>query len=332
MVKRLLFILLAFCGGMLIIVLLLSVVFWIKDSRQPAPAQVRDDIELFRKSEIVGLPHENVPGAQGHIAGVEVRINNLGLRGPDTAEDKPAGGLRIAVVGDSIVFGQGVEESETLPALLAELLEKDAGGRKVEWVNSGVLGYNTAQQAVLFKERVLKLDIDLLVLGITEINDPELGPFRFKSERAERYRKSLWWKIAPVRVIMEWKAFEEYLEASKDYVRGLYDPASPNWPIFVASLTQIRDECRARDIPLIVISFPVIEDGDTFAAERKKLKVLLSQLGMAYVDPKPELAKHPWKSLVVGDKDFHPNATAQKIFAGLLFEKIMSMQLLTTTE
>ena len=45
--------------------------------------------------------------------GVEMAVNKLGLRGPEVAQEKPAGTLRLLGLGDSFTFGVGVGEEHT---------------------------------------------------------------------------------------------------------------------------------------------------------------------------------------------------------------------------
>src|SRR5262249_25714335 len=48
-----------------------------------------------------------------------LRINRYSQRGEDYSLEKVAGETRLVVVGDSIAFGQGVNDEESFPALLA---------------------------------------------------------------------------------------------------------------------------------------------------------------------------------------------------------------------
>jgi len=49
------------------------------------------------------------PGARGRWAGVEVEINDKGVRGPELPYEKPAGVRRIVWLGDSVTFGFRIE-------------------------------------------------------------------------------------------------------------------------------------------------------------------------------------------------------------------------------
>lgn len=76
---------------------------------------------------------ELIPGASWvSEAGVEYRINSLGMRGPEPAPSGP----RLLLLGDSVPFGSLVAQEETFAALLGE------AGRSV--LNGGVPGYALA--------------------------------------------------------------------------------------------------------------------------------------------------------------------------------------------
>jgi hypothetical protein len=79
--------------------------------------------------------------------GVHVRTNEDGLRAPMSfAREKPADVFRIVLLGDSQAFGWGVRFEDTVGEALRALLEQ-ASDRRVEVINTGVPGYNAAQEA-----------------------------------------------------------------------------------------------------------------------------------------------------------------------------------------
>ena len=61
--------------------------------------------------------------------------NSLGLRGPELGDDDPAV-PRLLAIGDSVTHGWGVDEDESYPSVLQELLGER--GHRVQVVNAGV--------------------------------------------------------------------------------------------------------------------------------------------------------------------------------------------------
>jgi hypothetical protein len=116
------------------------------------------------------------PGAHGWAIGEGkeyIRINSDGLRDREHALQKPAGKLRIAVLGDSYVEGMNVSLEQTFPAVLERDLSHCAAleNRKVEVINFGVSGYGTTQELLTLREHVWKYDPDLVLLAFYTGND-----------------------------------------------------------------------------------------------------------------------------------------------------------------
>jgi hypothetical protein len=96
-----------------------------------------------------------------------VRINALGLRGGEVRPAKAPGTKRVLVLGDSFVFGVGVDEEHLFTSRLSELLTDSPGG-PYEVVNMGVSGYSTDQEYLLFRELGRTLGPDLVLLVVTD--------------------------------------------------------------------------------------------------------------------------------------------------------------------
>jgi lysophospholipase L1-like esterase len=97
---------------------------------------------------------ELAPGTRREL-GVTVGVNPLGFR---DAERPPKSGPRAMVIGDSSIYGFGVEDRETMPARL----EAATG---VPVVNAGVPGYSTFQALNALRMRGLDLEPDLLIVA-----------------------------------------------------------------------------------------------------------------------------------------------------------------------
>ncbi len=102
---------------------------------------------------------EIAPGVRQE-RGITVRINHLGLRGPEWGLEKPPGKRRIVAIGDSSVFGFGVKESETFTAQLDQRL-----GDEVQVINAGIPGYSTYQAINLLQIRLLALAPDVIIVA-----------------------------------------------------------------------------------------------------------------------------------------------------------------------
>lgn len=90
-----------------------------------------------------------------------VPINRLGYRGPEPADPRPPGLLRIAVLGDSVAFGSAA----AWPEILAERLGRSLPGHEVEVLNFGVPGYTVVQGLRQFEDEVAPLAPDLVLVA-----------------------------------------------------------------------------------------------------------------------------------------------------------------------
>lgn len=117
------------------------------------------------------------PGTEGwwrKEGNARVRINRDGLRDDaDHPVPKPAGELRIAVLGDSCAEALQVPADQTFWALLETELARcpAAAGRNVEALNFGVSGYGTAQELLTLRHHAWKYDPDLVLLAFYSGND-----------------------------------------------------------------------------------------------------------------------------------------------------------------
>ena len=92
--------------------------------------------------------------ARFSFAGGTITTNSLGLRSP---EPDPSASRRVLSLGDSTVFGHGVEDGQTFTAKIGQITGYDAQ-------NAGVPGYTCAQSAHRYRELapVLKPDVVLV--------------------------------------------------------------------------------------------------------------------------------------------------------------------------
>src|SRR6266852_7744663 len=116
------------------------------------------------------------PGVAGHYqreGESDVRINSDGLRDREHAKAKPAGTVRIAVLGDSFSEAMHVPMEQTFWSLLERKLQECNAfpGKKIEVINFGVSGYGTAQELLTLQQRVWDYSPDLVVLAFTTYND-----------------------------------------------------------------------------------------------------------------------------------------------------------------
>jgi lysophospholipase L1-like esterase len=110
------------------------------------------------------------PSSQFQFARRPVTTNSLGFRSPEPVVGE--GVFRVMALGDSTVFGHGVRDTQSFPALLWGLLQARA---PADVQNGGVPGYTCPQSALIYERNVERAQPDLLLLYLGNSDAFEAG-------------------------------------------------------------------------------------------------------------------------------------------------------------
>jgi lysophospholipase L1-like esterase len=115
----------------------------------------------------------NVRWHQSDEGEADVVINRWGFRDRDWTLAKPAGTVRVALLGDSFVDGLQVPADSTWARVAERRLNacRAFGDSAVEVMNFGVSGYGTAQELQTLRHQVLRFRPDIVVLSFLPGND-----------------------------------------------------------------------------------------------------------------------------------------------------------------
>lgn len=169
---------------------------------------------------------------------VVVRTNEDGLRTRHSRRSFLDHRTRIAVLGDSFVFGDKVRQEAAFPEVLEGILRRRLGREDLAVLNTGVASYSPFLERLLF-DAVLKEyrpTVVLLLLDATDIGDdhkyrgearrpdgaapfdlPDPGDITYLGGVAEVLRENLPWMIAPVRRVFPFAELGEGLKPRYDY-------------------------------------------------------------------------------------------------------------------
>jgi lysophospholipase L1-like esterase len=156
--------------------------------RMFSPQDLR--LNFSQWDEYVGFV--NIPGIEGTTVHTDyqmtVHINSKGLRDREIDYKKEKNTYRIGVFGDSFTFGEGVQNNETYPKLLENLLNADeqlsVSGKRIEVLNFGIGKTGTSHQYAYYQKEGRKYDLDLVIIGFLGANDFKdnlLGVFKLEN-------------------------------------------------------------------------------------------------------------------------------------------------------
>ncbi|MEF2070672.1 SGNH/GDSL hydrolase family protein [Consotaella aegiceratis] len=253
---------------------------------------------LKRVSDDPAIGHEHIPGKEARLEGVDVRINSLGLRGPEPSSDPQE---RIALIGDSITFGWGVPEERTLSSQLAALLPPGT-----DVLNGGVGNMNLSQIVAHWAKLSQKIKADTVVLFLTpraaEIaQPPETNWLVEHSELAAL-------AVTFVRQIASGAMGETSLtDAYRELWTGGEGRAGMDAAFDRLAALQAEDGYR-----VIVVMIPEPHDLQDYRfgfmtdiAEKEA-----EHRGWAFLDARPLLLDRPSADWWVSSDDVHPNGEA----------------------
>jgi len=304
---------------------------------------------LYLATSVPDLPYRLRPGVTVHIRNFTVHVNRLGLRGPETTAISPSGRRRVLVLGDSVVYGEGLEEPDTFAVLLEGELN-GVGGAPFEVLNGAAPGYNTEAELAFLREVGLDLFPHALILGVS-LNDfgpaPGLTPFGFLtndpgarsrvpwlSNHSEFYmlarwlityaRGGLWYQQAARRTPPPATPFEERWPAMDRAIAVMHKrfyvaPSGPGWERVRRALQGLRDLARARGLDLAVVIFPEkdqVELPSPSLDPQRHWLALCEEFGLRCLDLLPPFAAAAAAQPGPFFQDTqHPNAAGMRIAA-----------------
>jgi lysophospholipase L1-like esterase len=300
-------------------------------------------LSLERPSKVPGLFWELTPDYRSP----EYQINSSGFRDYEFEKQKLPGYFRIAHLGDSITFGQGVHDLGSLyPKLLESVLNKQGRGH-FETYNFGVPGYNTWQEFVQLKEVVLPYQPDLVVLGFC-FNDSEGEIMMRTSEGLQQYKDTIKSSKGNITdylkksylVLATKNLVEEIGLKLFDYYPNYIDLKikDTRWSRMKEELLKMKVYLSEREIPLVVVIFPYtyqLRFEENRSQAQKDIISFLENNGFDYIDMFPNfrefLIEHKfdyYKLIVKGIKDGHPTAEGHALVAKKLFDYLIANRFL----
>jgi len=123
--------------------------------------------QILRMSGEPRLVYRLLPNLDVRFLDGALRTNSQGWREEEIPFAKEPGTLRIVGIGDSVMFGWGVEESERYMDRLEDGLGRSYPGRRWQSISLAVPGYNLVMEVAALEEFGLDYSPDLIVIGFS---------------------------------------------------------------------------------------------------------------------------------------------------------------------
>lgn len=265
-----------------------------------------------------------------------VRLNTWGFREREFELIKPDGVCRIAVIGDSFTFGQGIAEEDRFTNLLEKYLNK--GKNRYEVLNFSKPGTETIDHIVILKDVVLKAKPDFIILQ-WYFNDVEGHDRKWRRKSVQllpfkNLRSTLHSYLYPSSALyylinQQWILLQDRLGHSGNYIDHLLmrfeDPVSPDSIKYEQTLKRFIDLCKEREIPLGIVLFPhspVLGKAYPLDYLHSRVLKICNQEGIPCIDLSYTFAPYVEnKKLWVNRFDSHPGEFANSLASERLMEK-----------
>jgi len=310
-------------------------------SRETAPQKSETNVSLaglIEPSAHSDIVYELKPQLDVTFQGQPVRTNRWGMRAGEIALEKKPGTLRIAGLGDSIMFGWAVREEKSylnvLQQKLRETLKKD-----VEVLNFGVPGYNTSMEVALLSHKAIRFEPDLILIQFVN-NDWDVPAFMLEKQDPLDLSRSFLVDFVRDRmkngltvgqsqfhsihdVTLRKSAESRRVLRQYTYMTGIKG--------FRAAMDRLTALTKAKGIPVVVFYGTATRDQvRTLRSASKKYGFHLIPLG-AHVNE--YFAKHGLtntpeerkKLLTVSPSDRHPSELGHAIIGGALADQLTAL-------
>lgn len=118
-----------------------------------------------------------------------VVVNSAGMRDREHSYHKPAGTIRIAILGDSFTEAKQVPREQTFCSVIERELKACPAlkGKNVETLNFGCDSYGTAQELMTLRHRVWQFSPDVVVLAICTGNDIRNDSIELEGDKCQPF-------------------------------------------------------------------------------------------------------------------------------------------------
>ena len=303
---------------------------------------------IVRPSADPEMVYELKPSISGTFQNRPFTFNSHGMRDEEYPLKKGEATFRIAAIGDSVLFGWGVEQDHSYTAVAEKFLNdhsKDhqtaadpSGGPRYEILNFGIPGYNTTMEAALLEKKAAQFDPDMILLHFVS-NDWGVPLFMQHTRNPWSFESSYFLDLIRSRLALTIgsKKCSEYFGDCSRFDRDDQQLALKQYAYMVGengfrkAIRRIGEFARERKIPVVIVY------GKATKRMEKRIEQIREQWGFSEVRVKPYVdeyitrngiqdnpkARH--KAIAVSPFDNHPNSAGHRCYAEALLDHFAKM-------
>ena len=300
---------------------------------------------LVRASDHHDIVYALKPNLEGQFLKKTIKTNRHGFRDKDYEVAKPDKCYRIVGIGDSVMFGWGVDQHECYLDLLEEQLNKLSPPHgEFEVLNYAVPGYNTSMEVNTLELEALRFEPDMVIIQF--VNNDYIAPmFMRKKIDYMTLKTSYAWQLMRQRVsaavgkvdrnnrpenLVSERHARDWTEKEREELRDEYNHLS-GYSAFKRSMKRLATLSQEHDFKVIVIT------GTLRGKQEEQLADACAKHGFHRVEIGPYTDRYLEahgipnekkalrKALWVAPNDHHPNAAGHTIYATAVMDALVEL-------
>lgn len=300
---------------------------------------------LVQPSQFNDVVYELKPKITATFQKKLLQTNSLGMREREVSIEKQPNTTRIVGIGDSVMFGWGVNVEDTyLKRIESRLNACATGEQRYEVLNFAVPGYNAAMEAALFEHKVVKFDPDLVVIHFVS-NDLSVPLFMERLEDPLSMQSSFLWSAVETQLkSLNGDDDEDFVNAHFEGLdkKSRRQVLRPYWHMlgprgYKRAMKVVAHTVAPKKTPVLLV----------YGSASKKKQELLSAVAKkrgfhllpvrpyvdAYVQTHniPDTPEARQAALAVSSHDSHPNPRGHEIYATALLDQLVGIGFIPVT-
>ncbi len=254
---------------------------WFDDIDSPSPVWISNKFVKYDNE----INRKNYEFAKSNPYGFTDRVRNM---------EKKYGMKRIAVLGDSFIWGYGLPYEQIWSHKLEKIVtEKYSNYEVMSW---GLSAWTTADELSFLEKHGIKYDIDMLIVGFVS-NDPDIGdvkmkPYTWQSNLAVKILKIIFPDAISFIVSYTNRFLTEHVYSDHQYdnwEKALYE--EENLHSYMEVLQDFSRFCNSKNIDLLFV-LTAADSNDIIIRKFNEIIPLLEQAHIKYLNLLPALEKN----------------------------------------